>query len=59
MLITSERIDLFGCNFNSTYLDIKETEVFNQRSKNSKIQDGKSPTWQRPPSWICKNANNF
>ena len=59
-LITSERIDLFCLNFNSTYLDIIETEVFHQKcKKKSKIQDGKNPRWRRPRSWICRKVNNF
>ena len=42
MLITSERIDLFGCNFNSTYLDITETEVFHKKCKKFR-----NPRWQQ------------
>jgi hypothetical protein len=40
MLITSVRIELFGCNHNCIYLDIGQIGKFHQKCEILKIQDG-------------------
>jgi hypothetical protein len=40
MLITSVRIELFGCNLNCIYLDTTEIGKFHQKCRILKIQNG-------------------
>ena len=54
MLITSVRIELFGCNLNSVYLGTTEIRKFHQYCKILKIQDG-----GRRHLGFYQNVDNF